>query len=67
MSRVRYLPRVIMKLLYHTLIYPYFTYCNVVWGLAKISILNKLVVLQKRPVRLCTGSAFRSSSRTFIY
>jgi len=47
MSRVHYLPRVIIKLLYHTLIYPYFPYCNVVWGSAKISVLNKLFVLQK--------------------
>jgi hypothetical protein len=63
MTRVRFiLPRNVMLMLYHTLIYPYLVYCNIVWGSAKFSALNKLLLQQKRAVRLCTGSHFRQSS-----
>ena len=37
-------------------------YCNIVWGTAKTTLLNKLFVLQKGAMRLCAGAAFRSSS-----
>ena len=63
MSRVRnYLPQKVMLMIYHTLIFPYLSYCNVVWGTAKLSFLNKLLILQKRAVRLCTGAGYRASS-----
>ena len=63
MSRVRnILPRKVMLMLYHTLIYPYLVYCNIAWGSAKVSVLNKLLILQKRAVRLCTGSDYLSPS-----
>ena len=33
MSRLRYiLPSNVMMMLYHTLIYPYLMYCNIIWG-----------------------------------
>jgi len=64
MSRVRnILSSNVMLMLYHTLIYPYLVYRNVVWGSAKVYVLHKLLILQKkRVVRLCTGSSYRSSS-----
>ena len=49
-------------MLYYTLIHPYIVYCNTVWGYAKISILKKIAVLQKRAVRLCTGASYLSPS-----
>lgn len=51
-----------MIMLYHTLISPYLVYCNIMWGVAKNSVLSPLFVLQKRAVRLCSGSKFRASS-----
>ena len=63
MRRVRhYLPLTVMLLLYHTLIFPYLSYCNIVWGSAKPTVLNKILLLQKRAVRLCTGSGYRAPS-----
>ena len=63
MSRVRnILSSIILIKLYHTLIYPHFVYCIIAWGSAKPTLLNKLFILQKRAVRLCTGSGFRTSS-----
>ena len=42
------------------MMYPYLTYCNIVWGTASASTLQRLVVLQNRAVRLVTRSKFRS-------
>ena len=38
--------------LYHSFIYPYYTYCNHVWGATYASNLRNLVLLQKRCVRI---------------
>ena len=42
--------------LYYSLIYPYFTYCHEVWGLAPASHRKKLITLQKRAVRIIAFS-----------
>ena len=49
-------------MLYNTLIHPYLSYCNIIWGSAKVSSLNSLFLLQKRAVRMCTNSDFKASS-----
>ena len=68
MSRVRYIvPRKVLLMLYNTLIYPYLVYCNIAWGNASCSLLNSLFVLQKRAVRICSGSSYRSSSSPLYY
>jgi len=41
--------------LYYTLAYPYLTYCNLVWAGAYATRLSKLVILQKRAVRVVAG------------
>jgi hypothetical protein len=46
------LPKRIRSQLYYSLVYPYFTYCNLVWASNYASRLNKLVLLQKRAVRI---------------
>ena len=48
-----------MKTLYYSFIYPYFSYCNHVWGSACDSHLRSLVLLQKRCIRIITRSKFR--------
>ena len=40
-------PKHILKTLYLTLVYPYFNYCNLIWGSAYNSTLNPLVILQR--------------------
>ena len=52
----------ILKTLYLTLIQPYFQYCNIIWGGASHFALSRLIVLQKRAVRLITYSHYRAHS-----
>jgi len=51
-----------LLMLYHTMIFPYLNYCNIIWGCAKPTVINKLTVLQKRAVRLVTRSSYRTST-----
>ena len=43
-------------MLYDTLILPYLNYCNIVWAATYPTRLQKLVILQKRAIRVITGS-----------
>ena len=45
-------PKEILKTLYLSLVLPYFNYCNIVWGAADKSLLEPLVVLQKKSLRI---------------
>ena len=49
-----YLPLNVMKSIYYSLVYSHLIYAIEVWGAAFKTELNKLVVLQKRAVRLMT-------------
>src|SRR6218665_1027704 len=46
------LPQTIRIKLYYSLIFPYLTYCNVVWASNYESRLSRLVILQKRAIRV---------------
>jgi len=62
-GRVRHiLPKNALLLLYSTMILPYLSYCNIVWGSARPTVLNKLVTLQKRAVRLIVKARARTPS-----
>ena len=53
MNRIKELvPVSISKILYFSLIYPYFNYCIEIWGSTLQYHINKLVLLQKRAVRI---------------
>ena len=56
------LPSSVLLTLYYTLIYPYLTYCIVIWGCANMSTLHKLVILQKRAIRIVTCSSYLAAS-----
>ena len=45
-----------LKTLYNSFIYPYYIYCNHVWGNACMSTLKPLILLPKRIIRIITGS-----------
>jgi hypothetical protein len=49
-----------LKTLYFTLIHPHLLYCIMLWGNARKTTLESLVKLQKRGVRLITGSVYRA-------
>ena len=38
--------------LYNSLIYPQLNYCNILWGCASKSVLNPVIILQKRAIRI---------------
>ena len=44
--------------LYYTLFYPYLTYCNLIWGEAFSVHISTLELLQKKIIRIITGSTF---------
>ena len=51
-------PNEILKSIYFSLVYPYFTYCNLVWGGAASTHLDSLVKLQKKAVRIISKVGF---------
>src|SRR6218665_60766 len=61
------LPQSIKLSLYYALVYPYLSYCNLIWAINYPSRLKKLVYLQKRIVRLIAGvRKWEHSSPYFI-
>ena len=58
---------ILLLMLYNTLLYPYLVHCNTMWSAADKSILNKLMVLQKRAVRLCSGSTYRAAASPLFF
>lgn len=50
-------PRNILLSIYQSMILPYLSYCIVVWGSCASTHLNRITVLQKRAIRMITGSA----------
>lgn len=48
--------------LYYSLIYPYLSYCNLVWASTYPSSLHKLLLIQKKFVRLATSSSYLAPS-----
>ena len=51
-------PEFILLRLYYTLVQPYMFYCNVVWGGGADVHINKILILQKRAVRVVTHSDY---------
>jgi len=69
------LPCNILHTLYNTLIHPYFSYCNIVWGSQPGSKLDELFGIQKKAIRVInrkkwnvhTSPLFRSSNILKLY
>ena len=60
------LPRRIMVTLYNTLILPYLSYCNVVWGSTYAARLQPLFILQKRAIRHICNVHYRFHTTTLF-
>ena len=59
LNKLKYfVPRDIMIKLYYSLAYPYFTYCNIVWGNTFPIHLKPLIILQKKLIRVITNSDY---------
>ena len=48
--------------LYYSLIYPYLSYCNIVWGSTCTTALQKILILQNRFVRLASRSVWDATA-----
>ena len=55
-----------LVMLYYALIYPYLSYCHLIWGKSPNVHLRKLVVLQKRVIRIITMSPFLAHTNTLF-
>ena len=56
----RYLNKESLINMYYAFVYPYFHYCNEVWGNAYASHLKRLFLLQKRAIRIICQSEYRA-------
>ena len=52
--------------LYYSFAYPYFIYCNHVWGNTYPTNLNKMILLQKKLIRIVTCSPYRAHSKPLL-
>lgn len=46
------IPQRILITLYNTMILPYISYCNIIWGNCALNLLHRILVLQKRAIRI---------------
>ena len=66
--RSRFLLSMKTKLsLYYTLIYPYLTYCNVIWSSTYVTNVKRLFLNQKRLVRALTNADFTAHTAPLFY
>ena len=49
-----------LRMLYNSIILPYLNYCNLVWGSAYKSNLQRIVILQKRVIRMVNKSYYNA-------
>ena len=53
--------------LYYSFAYPYLIYCNQVWGNNYPTVINKLVLIQRKLVRIITCSPYRAHTESLMY
>ena len=58
-----YLPSNSLLTLYYALIYPYLTYCNLIWASTYVTNLQRIYLLQKRAVRAISKADYKASSK----
>ena len=64
MAKARYhLTSKILLTLYHTMIYPYLNYCNIIWGSTYPTRLHSIYKIQKKIVRIMTFSNYTEETR----
>ena len=58
-----YLPSKSLLTLYYALIYPYLTYCSLIWASTYVTDLQQIYLLQKRAVRTISKADYKASSK----
>ena len=68
MNRLKFiLPIPILNNLYNTMILPYLSYCNIIWGNCASYLLQKLLLLQKRALRVITKSPYLAHTEILFH
>ena len=62
-----FVPTKIMIQLYYSMIYPYITYCNLIWGGACHNHLSTLITLQKKIIRIITNESYLAHTKPLFY
>ena len=52
--------------IYNTLILPHLSYATIIWGNCPKTLINRLVVLQKKAIRAITNSSYRAHTASII-
>jgi len=66
--RIReFVPESVLVSLYYSLFYPYLIYCVLVWGNTNESLINMIITLQKRVLRLITSQGFMAHTSPLFY
>ena len=60
-------PSNVLRSLYFSFIYSYLTYCICIWGGTFPTHLNRLTILQKRIIRIITGSEYLAHTNDLFY
>ena len=68
LSKIRFcIDKTVALMLYYSLIYPYLSYCNIVWASNYTSRLKSLHISQKRSIRILFNIPPSSSSKPSFY
>ena len=58
-----YFPSKSLLTVYYALVYPYLTYCNLIWASTYVTNLQRIYLLQKRAVRAISKADYKASSK----
>ena len=56
-----------MKMVYYSLVYSHLQYCINSWGSASETTLHPLKIIQKRNIRIITGSKYRAHAEPLFH
>ena len=64
LNRLKYsVSKSILLMLYNTLVLPYLSYCNIIWASTYKTHIQKVVILQKRALRVITLSKYNAHTK----
>ena len=68
MAKARhYLSLKTLQTIYDTMVYPYLTYCNIIWTSTYPTRLKSIFMIQKKIVRIMTFAKYKDKSRHYSY
>ena len=62
-----YIPKSVLLLLYNSLIYPHLIYAIEIWGNTTKTLLNPILLLQKKLIRIISGAEYLAHSAPLFY